>query len=174
MDAIRELSELASRYRLGLAHIGLIVGFAHKLLENSIYAQSAADIIYLDSPVYAEVSPLFESLCQELGVDIPDQDAAIDYLIRCTLESIVSESQSPLTGLSEIATLYYDFCMSEPVHKYVGDSRSVDGFISAYHRHLELLDSFSLIRDTSQEVTELETEVKLLARERMAQIEADS
>lgn len=126
-----------SRYRLGMADAEMLVREAVRWLAEGRDSPALVKLAILESPlnppVMADAAPLFEQACRELSIAIPTKDSAILQLIRLHLESIVSGARAPREGLHLLMQeVYFPHVDSEPVKKYVGDSRGLEHLISMY------------------------------------------
>ena len=54
----------------------------------------------------ADVGPLFEEMCADLGQPIPSVPEAVDIVIRSTMEAIADGSVDPEPGVKEIVDVY--------------------------------------------------------------------
>ena len=82
-----DIRHFAVRYRLGLQDTESLVRAADSLLADGHTVPAVIELSILDSPVMAEAAPVFERVCAELGVTIPNKVEAVDELLRTYLES---------------------------------------------------------------------------------------
>lgn len=136
-----DIRQLVVRYRLGLQDPESLVRAADSLLAEGHTEPAVIELSILESPIMADVAPLFERVCAELGVMIPSKDGAIDDLLRSYLESIAAGTIPAHDGLSAIMReVYFPHFASEPCKKYVGDSRDMEHLIGAYWAYDDLTD----------------------------------
>lgn len=139
--AMLSLRHAAVRYRLGLLYTESLVRVADAVLAEGRDSQAAIELSILESPIMAEAGPIFERVCAEFGVAIPDKDEAIDELLRHHLESIASGACRPREGLEAIMReLYWPHFASERCTEYVGDSRGMHHLIGAYYSYSDLTE----------------------------------
>jgi hypothetical protein len=117
------------------------VRIADTLLEQGSDKRAVVQLTILDSPVMADVGPLFERACAELSVAVPTRDEAIDELLRPPPESIASGACEPREGLEAVMReIYWPHFAGEPCKEYVGDSRGMQHLIGAYWSYDDLAE----------------------------------
>jgi hypothetical protein len=137
-----DLRQFAVRYRLGLQDTESLLRAADALIAEGHTEPAVIELSILESPVMAEAAPVFERVCEELGVTIPAKEEAINELLHCYLESIASGALLPHDGLSLIMREVYWLHVSKVRdEKYVGDSRGLEHLIGAYWAYDDLADS---------------------------------
>jgi len=136
-----DLRYVAVRFRLGLQDSESLVQIADTLLSEGRDTDAVIQLFIVESPVMADVGPLFERACMELGVAIPTREEAIDVLLRHHLESIASGACQPREGLEVfMRELYEPHLAGEPCKEYVGDSRGMQDLIGAYWDYDDLTE----------------------------------
>jgi hypothetical protein len=128
-----DLRYVAIRYRLGLLDTESLVRVADTLLEEGLDTPTVVKLVTLEPAIMADAGPLFERICKERSVEIPDTEKAVSELLRYYLDSIASGTRTPRDGLQNIMDeVYFPHIVREPVQKYVGDSRGLEHLIGAY------------------------------------------
>ena len=136
-----DIRHFAVRYRLGLQDTESLVRAADSLLADGHTVPAVIELSILDSPVMAEAAPVFERVCAELGVTIPNKVEAVDELLRTYLESIASGARPPREGLAAIMReVYFPHMAGEPCKRYVGDSHGMEHLIGAYWAYDDLTE----------------------------------
>ena len=136
-----DFRHLPVRYRVGLQDSESLVSVADTLLEEGRDTPAVIQLLILESPVMADVGPLFERVCAELNVGIPTKDEAVDELLRHHLRSIASGTTQPREGLEAVMReVYWPHFAGEPCKEYVGDSRGMQHLIGAYWSYDDLTE----------------------------------
>jgi hypothetical protein len=134
-----DLQYMAIRYRLGLLNTESLVSIADDLIKEERDTPATIHLAILEPPIMADAAPIFERMCDELGVVVPNKEQAFDELLRFHLISIASGSRDPRAGLHDMMQeVYFPHIINEPVKKYVGDSRGLEHLISSYWSYDDL------------------------------------
>jgi hypothetical protein len=93
----------------------------------------AVKLAIVDHPTMAEVGPLFEELCAQLGQPIPDIEDAADIVASAILQEIADGSVEPEAGLRQLMEdLYWPHVQSEDeAGAYVGESHGLQHLVGA-------------------------------------------
>jgi hypothetical protein len=130
----------AARYRLGRETAESLCALDEALLSDG--QDEAVKLAILDDTSMAEVGPVFEGMCQELGQPIPTLDVAIDLVIAAILSDIVHGSIAPEPALQHLMDdVYEPHVAAETTARegvYVGESRGLQHLIGAYWGYQEL------------------------------------
>jgi hypothetical protein len=173
--AMETLRAAAARYRLGWESGESLRALGVELLSNG--HDEAVRLAVQDARTPRELSmldvgPVFEQLCEDFGVRIPDIDEASEIVIAAILRDIVSKSVAPEAGLHElIDDVYYPHLSGRRVDvKYVGDSHGLQDFVSAYYWYEELHNPWRSFDGRSREdaIRLQDEEVRQLASEWLA------
>jgi hypothetical protein len=159
------LRAAAARYRLGWETGESLRALGLKLLSDGhdealpLAIQDARTPKELD---YLDWSSLFEQLCEDLGVPIPDMDQAIDFAIAVFLRDIVSKSVTPEAGLRDLT-----WELRSPFYPPHDD---LQGWIFTYYWYEELHNPWRSFDGTSREdaISLQDEEVRQLASEWLA------
>jgi hypothetical protein len=136
---MQQLELAAARYRLdretgeSLRDLGVVLLSAGR--------EGAVSLAIVDDLAMAEVGPVFERVCRELGQAIPSADEAVDIVIRALLSDIALEAVPPRAGLQrlmdDVGRHVTDETASEP-YRFAGESRALQHLVGAYWSYDEL------------------------------------
>jgi hypothetical protein len=165
------LRAAVARYRLGWETGESLRALGVELLSDGhdealpLAIQDARTPKELD---YLDWGSLFEQLCEDLGVPIPDMDQAIDFAIAVFLRDIVSKSVTPEAGLRDLVYELETVRSREylPVDLHGGPQP----WIGACYEYEELHNPWASFDGTSREdaIRLLDEEVRQLASEWLA------
>jgi hypothetical protein len=119
----------AARYRLGKASPESLRSLAEALLAEG--HDEAVKLAIVEEPTMADVGPLFEEMCAELGQPIPSVPEAVDIVIRATLQAIADGSVDPEPGVKELVDVYAFLREQASPGGYVGESHGIEGLVAA-------------------------------------------
>ncbi len=87
--------EASAFYKLKLLTSNDLVAIAENWLVQDLTTSTAAILAGEMNPIMSDCGPLFETSLKELGVQIPDEDTAIQIVLKIYLRKITSGSVTP-------------------------------------------------------------------------------
>lgn len=131
MTDFRSAIELAAaRYRLGLESGESLRSLGEVLLADG--HDEAVRLAIVENPVMADVGPLFEEVCAELGQSIPPLSEAVDLVATEILRGIVDGAIAPEVGLRELVDDVYSAIRDQDQPGgYAGESHGFQDLIGA-------------------------------------------
>jgi hypothetical protein len=130
---------VAARYRLGLESGESLRSLGEVLLADG--HDEAVRLAIVENPVMADVGPLFEEVCAELGQPIPPLSEAVDTVITAILRGIVDGTIVPERGLTELVDDVYAVVRDQDKPGgYAGESRGLQHLIGARWGYDDLRD----------------------------------
>jgi hypothetical protein len=134
-----DLQNIAARYRLGLENGESLVSFANEMVKNGEVDPFVIALATQSDLNMSEVAPLFERMCNKMSIKIPTVQEAIGVALYEIISDIASGEQEPMAGLRRFGKeLYLPYMSKEPVAHYAGDSRLLEGLVSAFWAYDDL------------------------------------
>jgi len=135
-----QLELAAAKYRLGRQTGEALRDLGVALLSDG--HDQAVRLAIVEDVTMAEVGPIFERVCLEMGQAIPPLDRAIDIVIAAQLSDIAEGRVAPEVGLKHLmedVVLPHVTAESQAdPYGFVGESRDLQHLVGAYWNYDEL------------------------------------
>ena len=137
---MNHLEVAAAKYQLGRQTGEALRDLGVALLSDG--HDQAVRLAIVDDLTMAEVGPIFERVCLEMGQAIPPSDEAIDIVIAAQLSDIAEGQVAPEVGLKQ---LMEDVVLPRVLpesqagaYQFAGESRGLQRLVGAHWSYDEL------------------------------------
>ncbi|MCE5276664.1 MAG: hypothetical protein ABFD92_14570 [Planctomycetaceae bacterium] len=131
----------AARHVLDVASSDYLKQAANDALAGGIYSPALTEVAMVPAPIMSEIGPQFRQALQELGLPIPDREAALWHIAAYHAQRIADGEVSPRVGMRAIRDeVEYPGRLYERSREFFGDSHDLHVLYGMYYGYDDLAE----------------------------------
>ena len=139
MFQLSDLELAAARYAIGTLQSLEMSRLADAALRAGVVYPATTVLGTLESPTIGDAQPLFLEWLDEMGMQVPDKDAAVWTILGHMMRRIATKEVPAREGLARVIEEgLHDADIFSKTRKYVGDSHGIHHLVGAYHAYDDL------------------------------------